>query len=95
MQVAFVGLGVMGEPICRNILNAHQAAMTVFDLNPDPVARLVGDGARPAQDVGGVARESDIVLLSLPGGREVEETVLGATGLLAHGHPGQIVVDRR
>ncbi|MCP5372285.1 MAG: NAD(P)-dependent oxidoreductase [Hyphomicrobiales bacterium] len=91
--LGFVGLGVMGEPICRNILKANPGPTTVFDLNPDPVARLAADGAKVADDLAQVAAAADIIFLSLPGGPEVEATVLGPGGLLAHGRAGQTVVD--
>jgi len=56
------------------------------------VARLVADGAKAAESVAEIAA-ADIVFLSLPGGPEVEATVLGPDGLLAHGRAGQTVVD--
>ena len=90
--LGFIGLGVMGEPICRNMLKAHAGTMTVFDLNPEPVSRLAADGAGVADSVAEIAA-ADIVFLSLPGGPEVEATVLGADGLLAHGRAGQTIVD--
>lgn len=92
-KLGFIGLGVMGEPICCNMTKAGLGAMSVFDINPDPVARLREAGAREASSLADISRNADIIFLSLPGGSEVEQTVLGEDGLLANGRAGQIVVD--
>lgn len=92
-QLGFVGLGVMGEPICRNMTRSGQGQMTVFDLNPAPVERLVKTGAQAAASVADVAHRSDILFLSLPGGNEVEQTIMAKDGVLTHGRPGLTVVD--
>jgi len=92
-ELGFIGLGVMGEPICRNMTRAGLGPMTVFDLNRDPVARLQALGAQEAGSPGELSREADIIFLSLPGGREVEEIILGDNGLMANGRAGQIIVD--
>jgi len=91
--LGFIGLGVMGEPICRNIMHASSGAMIAFDIRPEPLRRLQSEGARIVSSIGEVAGHADIIFLSLPGGAEVEETVLGDGGLLANGRSGQVVVD--
>ena len=90
--IGFVGLGVMGEPICRNIKTGTGRAVIAFDPRSDPLERLAEVGVERAGELGDVAR-GDIILLSLPGGREVEEVVLGDHGLIRHLRPGQTVVD--
>ncbi|PHQ70426.1 MAG: 2-hydroxy-3-oxopropionate reductase [Sneathiella sp.] len=92
-KLGFIGLGVMGEPICANITKGGFGPMTVMDLNPDPVARLADIGAEVATDFASLCAAADIIFLSLPGGPEVEKVMLGEDGLLAHGTPGQIIVD--
>ena len=92
-KLGFIGLGVMGEPMCRNMTKAGQGSMTVFDLSADPVSRLQEAGAQKADTVADVAKAADIIFLSLPGGQEVEKIILGDDGLLANGRSGQIVVD--
>ncbi|MFT7392210.1 MAG: 3-hydroxyisobutyrate dehydrogenase [Paracoccaceae bacterium] len=86
--IGFIGLGVMGEPICRNMLRKSGLRVVVSDLSPSPVTRLVLDGAEAAASPAEVFAACDLVFLSLPGGLEVE-AVLGA----AYGREGQIVVD--
>ena len=91
--IGFIGLGVMGEPICRNMTGAELGPMVVFDLAAEPVARLEADGTRAAASVAEVAKAANIIFLSLPGGVEVEKIILGPDGLLEHGRKGQIIVD--
>ena len=96
-KLGFIGLGVMGEPMCRNMCRnmseTGMGSMIVFDISPDPVERLQALGARKADSIADVSRFADIIFLSLPGGPEVEKIVLGGDGLLANGRAGQIVVD--
>jgi hypothetical protein len=93
MAVGFIGLGVMGEPICRNIMRGSGEPFVVFDLDPAPVERLAAEGARAAASVAEVAQGCDLIFLSLPGGPELESVAAGAEGLLAHAREGQVVVD--
>ncbi|MDF1668402.1 MAG: NAD(P)-dependent oxidoreductase [Roseovarius sp.] len=92
-QIGFIGLGVMGEPICRNILQKSGAEVHVFDLDGAAVDRLVAHGAHQANTVADLARAVDILFLSLPGGPQVEAVILGQDGILAHGRKGLSVVD--
>ncbi len=91
--IGFIGLGVMGEPICRNMLVKSGLPFIVNDLAAAPVARMEALGARPAASVGAVFAESDIVFLSLPGGPQVEAVIAGLGGCLETARPGQVVVD--
>ncbi|MGE0202068.1 MAG: NAD(P)-dependent oxidoreductase [Hyphomicrobiaceae bacterium] len=89
--IGFIGLGVMGEPMCRNLARKCGRSIIAFDLDPAPVTRLAGDGVAAAAALAEVGRMADIVFLSLPGGKEVEAVVTSA--LLAHARPGQTIVD--
>src|ERR1700741_1761776 len=91
--IGFVGLGVMGGPMCRNVARKHAAPVHAFDLNPDAVRDVVEAGARSARSVADVAAASDIVFLSLPGGKQVEAVGFGKDGIADAGRRGQIVVD--
>ena len=44
-RIGFVGTGVMGEPMCRNLVRKHDGPVTAHDLDPAPLARLAADGA--------------------------------------------------
>ena len=91
--IGFAGLGVMGEPICLNILRKAGADMRVFDLKPPPVERLIRAGATRATSIAELAANVDILFLSLPGGPQLEAVMLGEDGVLAHGRAGLTVVD--
>ena len=91
--IGFAGLGVMGEPICLNILKKTGADIRVFDPKPEPVTRLVQAGATRTVSVAELAASVDILFLSLPGGPQVEAVVLGSEGVLEHGARGLTVID--
>ncbi len=95
--VGFIGLGVMGEPMCRHVLQKRDSvrvsAVKGFDLAPAPLARLAEHGlqscASPQEAIDG----ANLVLISLPGDAELAELCTGPNGLLKHIKPGQTVVD--
>jgi 3-hydroxyisobutyrate dehydrogenase-like beta-hydroxyacid dehydrogenase len=91
--IGFAGLGVMGEPICQNILTKSGAEVLIFDLKPEPVARLQSLGATPVDSIGALAGKVDILFLSLPGGPQVEAVIRGSGGVLEHGRSGLLLVD--
>ena len=91
--IGFIGLGVMGEPICRNMLLKSGRRFRVFDLAEGPLARMRADGAEVADSVADIAATCDLIFLSLPGGPQVEAVVAGPGGLLEHARAGQVVVD--
>ena len=93
MRIGFIGLGVMGEPMCQNLLAKGDAAVVVFDVRPDPVRRLVALGAVSAISVADTTAQADVILLSLPGGNELQEVVAGEDGVLSALGEGQLVVD--
>lgn len=92
-RLGFVGLGVMGEPMSANLLQRSGLPVCVYDIDPHRTARLVDMGASRAEDLSELADTSDIIFLSLPAAEHVESVVLGPVGLLANGHPGQVIVD--
>jgi 3-hydroxyisobutyrate dehydrogenase-like beta-hydroxyacid dehydrogenase len=91
--IGFIGLGVMGGPMCRNIALKHSGDVIAFDMNAAAFATLEGTKTRRAQTIAEVAEQADIVCLSLPGGKQVEDVCLGATGLISVSQPPAIVID--
>lgn len=89
--IGFIGLGVMGEPMCANLAAKVGCEVIAYDINSAPLARLTAEGVRAATDAAGVVQTCNLVLLSLPGGPEVEAVVRAA--VLAHARPGLTVVD--
>lgn len=93
-KIGFVGVGLMGHGVARNILERGGYALTILGgRNRQPVDDLVGRGAEEAASPADLARRSDVVFLCLPSSREVEATVDSETGLMAGLRAGAIVVD--
>jgi 3-hydroxyisobutyrate dehydrogenase len=90
--IGFVGLGVMGEPICRNLVKKSGAPVIAFDLSPEPLARLRAEGATVAGSVAEVIGNSEIVFLCLPSAKHVR-AVFEGDGILKNIKAGQVVVD--
>src|SRR5690606_39268861 len=92
-RAGFIGMGVMGEPICRNLAQKGGLPVLGFDSNPAPLERLAAHGVSPAASIAAVSQHSDILFLSLPSGEIVDEVARAPEGLLAHARPGQVIVD--
>jgi len=91
-KIGFIGLGIMGKPMAKNLLKAgHQ--LVVFDVAADPVEEVVAAGAVRGESSKDVAARSDFVITMLPDGPEVEAAVLGANGVLEGAKKGSIVID--
>jgi len=91
-QIGFIGLGIMGKPMARNLLKAGRS-LVVFDVVAGPVAELVGSGASPAKSCADAAARSEVIITMLPDGPDVETAVLGAEGVLEGARQGSILVD--
>lgn len=91
--IAFVGLGVMGEAMCRNIARKGAWKVVGFDARPEPLTRLAPDGVKAAKSLAEAVEAADVVLMCLPGGAEVEAVTRGPGGIVALSRRGQTVVD--
>jgi 3-hydroxyisobutyrate dehydrogenase-like beta-hydroxyacid dehydrogenase len=91
--IGFVGLGVMGGPMCRNVALKHAGDVIAFDVNAAAFASLQETKARRARTLKELAEQADVVLLSLPGGQQVEQVCLGPEGLTSASRLPSIVVD--
>ena len=91
-MLGFIGLGVMGAPMCRN-LAAKGHEVRAFDSDLDALSQMDQSGVTPAESIRDVAEHSDIIFLSLPGGTQVNAVCMGAGSLLTHLKPGGLVVD--
>ena len=90
--IGFVGLGVMGEPICRNLVRKSGARVIAFDLSPEPLARIAAEGADIAASVADVVGNSDLLFLCLPSAKHVQDVFEG-DGVLKNIRKDQVVVD--
>lgn len=91
-QIGFIGLGIMGKPMARNLLKAGHS-LVVYDISAERVAELVGDGAAAGASAKDVAARTDVIVTMLPDGPDVEKGVLGPAGVLEGARPGSVVVD--
>ncbi len=91
-SIGFIGLGIMGSPMARNLVRAG-FSVTGFDLNADSVAALAADGGKPAGSIAEAVRGADLVATMLPADQHVETVVLGEDGVLAHLEPGALLID--
>lgn len=92
MKIGFIGLGIMGKPMSKNLLKAGYE-LTVMDRNQEAVGELVTAGAVSAATPKDVAAQSDIVITMLPNSPHVKEVVLGASGIIEGAKQGTIVID--
>jgi 3-hydroxyisobutyrate dehydrogenase-like beta-hydroxyacid dehydrogenase len=91
--LGFVGLGVMGGPMCRNVAKKHPAPVIAFDLSQAALDETVAAGAQRAATLAEVAAGAETILLSLPGGKQVEAVCFGEGGLVSAARPGLTIVD--
>ena len=92
MKIGFIGLGIMGKPMAKNLLKAGYE-LKVHDLVTAAVEELVLAGAVKAQSSADAARGSDLIITMLPNSPHVKAAVLGENGVLEGLAPGSILVD--
>ena len=78
-RIGYIGLGLMGKPIARNLMKAGYP-LVVHNRSQAPVEELMKEGAERADSPRAVAESSDVVFTNLPDSPDVERVVLGRTG---------------
>lgn len=91
--LGFIGLGVMGEPMCLNLHRKGQDLLSAFDIRPDVRDRVRSEGVDVVEDVRQLASDVDILFLSLPGGDHLHDVLFGRSAVASHLKPGSLVVD--
>lgn len=91
-KVGFIGLGEMGKWMALNVAKAG-FPLTVFDIRSEPVQELVKSGAAAGKSPSEVAKQSEIILMSLPDTKVVQAVISGENGLLQEMSQGTILVD--
>lgn len=91
-KIGFIGLGIMGKPMARNLLKAGYS-LIVYDINSEAVKELIIDGAIEGKSSGDVASKSEVIITMLPNSPDVKEVVLGENGIIHGVRPGSVVVD--
>src|SRR3954451_2920720 len=93
MNVGFIGLGAMGLPMAMRIAGAGYEVFTAVHRRREGAEQLAALGARIVDTPSEVARHADVVITIVPADRELQETVLGESGL-AHGFSaGKILIE--
>lgn len=90
-QVGFIGLGIMGKPMAKNLLKAG-VSLIVNDVNPAVVKELVELGAKEG-DLAAIGRECDVIFTILPNGPIVQQVLFDENGVASAIKPGSIVCD--
>lgn len=91
-NIGFIGLGIMGKPMVRNLLKAGYVPC-VYNRSQMAVDELAAEGALAANSSKEIAERSDIVITMLPDSPDVEAVVLGTNGILEGAHDGLLLID--
>ena len=91
-KVGFVGLGIMGKPMARNLLKAG-FELTVHSRSKPPVDELISSGATAADSPSACAEGTDVVVTMLPDSPDSETVILGDDGVLAGARQGATIID--
>ena len=92
MRVSFIGLGIMGKPMARHVLEAGYI-LTVHNRSQAAVSELVGMGAAAAASPAGAAAASEVIITCLPDSPDVEAVATGPDGIADGVQPGSVYVD--
>jgi len=91
-KVGFVGLGTMGKWMALNLLK-KQKPLWVYDLQPEVVEELQGQGARAASSILDLGEKCDVIILCLPDAKVVDEALFGRTSLKPSLRAGMTIID--
>jgi 2-hydroxy-3-oxopropionate reductase len=92
MRIGFIGLGIMGKPMAKNLLKAGHT-LVVYDIVDAPVKELVAAGATAGSSPKDVAERNDLIITMLPNSPHVKKAVLGEGGVIEGAKPGSVLVD--
>jgi 2-hydroxy-3-oxopropionate reductase len=91
-KTGFIGLGLMGKPMARNLANAG-ADLIVHNRSSASIDELVSEGMAAGGSPSGTAQGADIIIMMLPDTPTVEKILLGENGVLVGLKPGSLVID--
>ena len=87
MKIGFIGLGIMGKPMAKNLLKAGYTDLLVNNLTPAPVQELEAAGAKGATQKE-IGEQCDVIITMLPNSPQVKQVMLGETGVASYMKPG-------
>ena len=91
-EIGFVGLGIMGKPMVRNLMKAGHS-LTVYDFVGAALEESVTDGAKAAASAKEVAQKASVVITMVPDSADSEAAILGPNGVLEGASRGSMVID--
>lgn len=92
MKIGFIGLGIMGKPMAKNLIRKGYN-LVVFDVNEGSVRELVEFGAESAESSAEVAKRTELIITMLPNSPHVKSAILGENGVVDGIREGSIVID--
>lgn len=92
MKIGFIGLGIMGKPMAKNLIKAGYE-LVVYDIVKENVDDVVAAGAKPASSSKELSKECKIIITMLPNGPHVKSVVMGEEGVLEGAAEGTILID--
>lgn len=92
MKLGFIGLGIMGKPMSKNLIKAGHE-LVVMDLNKAAVEEVAALGAKAVENGAAVAAECDLIVTMVPNSPHVRAVILGQGGIMETAKPGTIVID--
>ena len=92
MKVGFIGLGIMGKPMSKNLIKAGYS-LVVADRNAEVIAEVVEAGASTAATPKEIAQQCDVIITMLPNSPHVKDVALGENGIIEGAKPGTVVID--
>lgn len=90
--VGFIGTGIMGKPMARNLIKAGYK-LTVYDINKNALEELKNDGAGIASSIAELSRKNNTIITMLPNSPESMEVILGDSGIIKSAEKGTLVID--
>ena len=91
-DIGFVGLGIMGKPMVRNLMKAGYS-LTVYDIYGPSIEEVATDGATAASSAREVAQKTPVVITMVPDSADSEAAILGPNGVLEGASRGSVVID--
>ena len=92
MKIGFVGLGIMGKPMAKNLLKAGYEVVA-YDIVAEALEEVVSEGAESGVSPKDVAQKTTLIITMLPDGPDVEKVVLGTNGVLEGAQSGSVIID--
>lgn len=92
MKVGFIGLGIMGKPMCKNLMKAGYE-MVVTTHNKETLKEMEALGVKTVTCGREVAEEADVIITMLPNSPQVREVALGEGGIIEGGKEGSVLID--